>query len=254
DVSNPDKLALLATPETATREPTAAVIANGSGTALLAGTVVVSPFAEAPVLDLFDVSDPSNSNSFLTRLALPAEPAGVALASGIAYVADGTGGLQVVNYLPFDTKGQSPTVSISTTVADVDPNTPGVQVLEGASIPVQVSIHDDVQVRSVELLVNGTVVQNDVSFPYDNLLAVAPTLASGASTVTLQVRATDTGGKSALSNAIALGIFRDTTPPQIVSLDPADGATPTQGLQAVRLFFSEPLAAATVSGSNFQLL
>ncbi|MGH2413758.1 MAG: Ig-like domain-containing protein, partial [Microcystaceae cyanobacterium] len=102
-----------------------------------------------------------------------------AIASGIAYVADGTGGLQIINYLPFDNRGVAPTVSISSSIADADPNTSGILVVEGSAVPIKVTINDDVQVRNVELLVNGQVVTNDVSTPFD-FFANVPILASGA--------------------------------------------------------------------------
>ena len=76
---------------------------------------------------------------------------------------------------------------------------PGVQVQEGTRITVTPTVTDDVQVRSVELLVSGQVVGNDVSFPFE-LSTALPTLAqNGSSVVTLQVRATDTGGNRTIS-------------------------------------------------------
>src|SRR5206468_1778764 len=139
------------------------------------------------------VSDQTKTTSFLTQFSLPAAPEDVAIAAGIAFIADGSAGLQVVNYLPFDNKGQAPTVSITSNVADLDPNTGGVQILEGTTIPIRANVRDDVQARNVELLVNGQVIQNDVSFPFD-LSAIAPNITEQSSTVTVQMRATDTGG------------------------------------------------------------
>ena len=94
----------------------------------------------------------------LLQIPLSAGARDVAISRGIAYVADGNR-LEVVNYLPFDTKGVPPTASISTSAADVDLLTPGLQVFEGSDLPVQANVSDDVQVRNVELLVNGQVVQ-----------------------------------------------------------------------------------------------
>src|SRR5207253_1179091 len=82
---------------------------------------------------------------------------------------------------------------ISTTAADVDLLTPGLQVFEGSTLPIKANVSDDVQVRNVELLVNGQVVQNQVSFPFD-FSAIAPSIATAGGTFTIQVRATDTGG------------------------------------------------------------
>ena len=93
-----------------------------------------------------------------------------------------------------------PTVTINTTAIDVNPGVPGVQVIEGTTIAVQALVADDVQVRNVELLVNGQVVLNDVSFPFD-LAAIAPNIQPGMNTMVVQARATDTGGNVTASAA-----------------------------------------------------
>jgi hypothetical protein len=212
------------------------VAANGSGLAVYTGLSTVG---------LLDVSDPTKTGQFLTSFATPGPASSVAIASGIAYATSGTGGLQVINYLSFDSKGVPPTVSISTPA--------GSQVVEGSAIPVRAAVADDVQVRNVELLVNGRVVSNAVSFPF-NLSAVAPTFSAAAHTVTLQVRATDTGGNSSLSNVQTLDVVPDTTPPAILSIDPPNGSLHAVGLRAVRVRFSKSLDASTVNAQNFRLL
>src|SRR5262249_17396923 len=145
----------------------------------------------------------------ITRFALPVPAISVAIGEGIAFVADGTGGLQVVNYEAFDTKGIPPTASISTTATDLDLITPGLQVLEGSTLSITAVVNDDVQVRNVELLVNGQVVQNAVSFPF-NLSVIAPTIATSGTSFTIQVRATDTGGNVGLSNVLTVDLVSDT--------------------------------------------
>ena len=225
-----------------------AVVANGSGLVVTVG----SDASGGPAVDVLDGSDPTNTNNFLTRFALPVSANDVAIGAGIAFVADGSSGLQVVNYVPFDTAGIAPTVSISAPGADVDPSTDGIQVVAGTSVPLRVNLSDDVQVRNVELLVNGQVVSNEVSFPFDfSVLAVDP---SGNNTVTVQVRATDTGGNTTLSNVVTLNLIPDTIAPSILGVDPFDGATRREGLQTIRIRFSEPLAAGTVNADNFQFM
>src|SRR5262249_39392430 len=160
---------------------------------------------------------PSQPPQFLTRVNLPGSPQAVAIASGIAFVADGSAGLTVVNYQAFDTAGQAPTVAIATPLTDADPNRAGFQVAGGTLVPIQVQAADDVQVRNVELLVNGQVVRNQVSFPYD-LSAVIPNPTAQTSTFTIQVRATDTGGNSTLSNVLTLESVPDTVPPAILNV------------------------------------
>ena len=77
------------------------------------------------VVDVSSSADPSNTNAFLTRINLPAAPKDLSLANGLAFVADGSGGLQIVNYIGFDTQGTAPTVAIAVDGVDADPDTDG---------------------------------------------------------------------------------------------------------------------------------
>jgi hypothetical protein len=216
---------------------------NGSDLALTA--------SEIQGVGVYDVRDPSNTNAFLTSIDTPGFANQIAIGAGIGFVADGNAGLHVVNYLSFDNLGQPPSVAISLEGIDQDPGAPGIQVAEGASIPVNVQVDDDVQVRNVELLVDDGVVRNDVSFPFDfSPVAVGST--RDAASVTVQVRATDTGGNSTLSDPLVLELVPDSVAPSIVQITPAEG-TLRHGLERFQVTFSEALAAATVTAENFQL-
>ena len=176
NVSNPLSPVLISDSDftSTTGGPGTAMAVNGSGLGLLAGFTVI--FAnDTDQFSVLDVSDPQNTNNKLGLLHLAGSAQSVTIASGIAFVADGSAGLQVVNYLPFDNRGVAPTVAITTSAVDADPRSAGVQVIEGATIPVRAGVTDDVEARNVELLVNGVVVRNDVSFPFD-FFAVAPVI------------------------------------------------------------------------------
>ena len=164
DVSNPDSPLLISGVD-ANNVEGRAVVANGSGLAVAVGTVGQFGGGGA-ALDVLNVSDPSNTGVFLTRFPMPAGPFSVAIGAGIAFVADSTAGLQVVNYRSFDNQGVAPSLTVVPPI-DVDTNAPGIQVEEGSLITLGAQVMDDVQVRNVELLLNGQVVRNDVSFPWD---------------------------------------------------------------------------------------
>lgn len=248
DVSNPDVLTFLSAAD-ATNIAGKAIAVNGSGL----GVTVGKPIGGASALDVVGLNDPSNTGNFITRFTLPADPFSVAIGAGIAFVADGTGGLQIVNYQAFDIQCQVPVVSITSSLIDVDPGTPGVQVLEGGTIPIRLTTTDDVQVRNVELLVNGVVVSNDVSFPFElAAIALGSTLTPTATTV--QVRATDTGGNIGLSNLLTFQLVPDTFAPTLVSSNVSAGAVLDRTLRTIRLDFSEPLDPNTVTAQNFLLL
>ena len=223
DVSDPDAPMLISGSdvEQGFAAPKSDIIANGSGLALLAGSVF-----GASSVDILNASDPSETNEFLTRYDLSPSPQGIDLGSGIAFVADGRSGLQVVNYLSFDNQVTPPTIDVAALVDDVDAEEPGIQIVEGTLIPLRLQIVDDVQVRNVELLIDGQVVRNDVSPPYD-FVVTAPAISSlfGETTsFTLQVCATDTGGNQTCSTTNTFGLVPDTVPPVVVSTSPDDGS------------------------------
>jgi hypothetical protein len=255
DVSDPTHPTLLAGPA-APFDVRGGLALNGSGLALVGNAA--RNVGNGGGVSVFDTSDPRNTNAFLFQVPTASlETQSLAIGSGIAFVAEPSADarssiLDVVNYLPFDTKGQPPTVSLSTPVQDLDPNAPGIQVAEGTTVPLVVNAADDVQVERVELLVNGRVVHTAVSFPW-NLEAIALGSDPHAPAVTVQVRATDTGGNVALSDPLVLGLLADTTPPTVDSTTPADGSVGTEGLRFALVQFSEPMAAATVTGKTVQL-
>ncbi|MBX3401716.1 MAG: Ig-like domain-containing protein, partial [Gemmataceae bacterium] len=229
NVADPNNLFLISPSDIADPfiAPGVAIVPNGSGKALAVG--LVGQQANQPVVAIVDVTDPANTANYLAEFPLSATPVSAAIASGIGYVATGTGGLQVVNYLSFDTAGMAPTLTAT--------GPTGATVDEGSRVRVGVTVADDVQVRNVELLVDGRVVVNDVAAPFD-LSAVMPTLASGASTVTLQVRATDTGGNATLSNSLTYTLTKDATPPILLASTPANNGAGFR-VEAVTFRFTE---------------
>lgn len=247
NVSDPAHMTLIATPHAADDlDPHMAF--NGSGLGLLTADTLPRS------AQLFDVSDPTNTNKLLATFILPdipATPADVAIANGIGYIAEGPGGLVLLNYLSFDTQGVAPSVSITASAADVDSQTAGTQVVAGTIVPINVTLSDDVQARNVELLVNGKVVANRVSFPWN--LTIVAAANGGAGPMTIQVRATDTGGNSTLSNLITLQVVPDTQPPTVTSTSPAANSQVT-AIPSITIQFSEPLDPARVNLTGMRLV
>lgn len=251
DVSNPADIKLLSGIDAA-NVAGQSLASTGSGLLVTAGNLR-GPRGEAIyAVDVLNGSDPTNTGAFVTRINLPAAPKDLVLANGLAFVADGSGGLQIVNYAAFDNKGVKPTATISVSAVDADSNTDGVQVLEGRSLRVTPVVADDVQVRNVELLVNGVVVANDVSFPHE-FFADVPTIAAGGSTVTVQVRATDTGGNVGLSNLLTLSLVKDTVAPVASSVSIANGDKRFI-VRSVDLVFDEQLDLSKLDASKVELL
>ena len=229
----------------------AAMALNGSGLGLLAGGINFV-FGGFKGVDLVDTSDPQNTGGFITRFTLPDVARDVSIANGIGFVADGSGGLQVINYRGFDIAGVAPSVSLSIDAIDADPVAPGIQVLEGRSIHIVPAVTDDRQVRNVELLVNGTVVLNDPSFPFD-LFASVPSIKDGGTSMTVQLRATDTGGNVALSEAMTLTVVADTFAPAITSINVAE-ASKRFFLRTVDVVFDESIDPVTINAADISIL
>ncbi len=230
------------------------VVLNGSGVAGLVGATYRVGGIDA-AFNLLSVADPLQTFDFLTRYLMPATtkqqflPA--VIADGIAFVADSEPGLQIINYLPFDTGDQPPTVVISSNPVDEDPLTPGIQLFEGSRIAIGASIADDRQVARVELLVNGQVVATDLSFPFD-FAARLPLLAAGP-TALIQARATDTGGNTGLSNVLSYDLLADIVAPEFEFSSPSDGAE-VDAAAGIHVRFTEPIDQTLVNAAGVTLL
>ncbi|MCI0535798.1 MAG: choice-of-anchor D domain-containing protein, partial [Verrucomicrobiales bacterium] len=246
DPANPKVIRLPTSPTIAPR----VVSFNGSGAVLVGG--FGGDGQDIFALDLMNATDPTNTDSLITRFFLPGVPSAVALGSGFAFVADGDAGLVIVNYLSSDTAGRAPVIRSVEVLPDADAGRPGPQVLEGSVFHVRVGLIDDVEVHSVELLVNGQVVQRSVSAPF-NLSSVAPAMIAQASNLVVQVRATDTGGNTTLSGPVLAEFVSDPGLPRLVQVEPADGEMKDRGLRSAHLTFSEPMAKSASDLANFQL-
>ena len=249
DVSDLDHLAVISGSQVPGNQALAktGIALNGSGIAVLAGTRGFG----ANEIEVLNSSNPQNTDTFVTAFALPQPGLDVAIGSGLAYVADGTSGLQIVNYLSYDGAGVAPTiVTLSSSVADLDSTMAGVQITEGSAIPLRVSAMDDVQIGRVNLMVNGQVVASDVSAPFD-FTVNAPSLSSGISTLNIQVQVLDTGGNATLSNTLSYSLLPDTAAPTLVSHTPDKAGFFTD---AITLRFSEAINPALVSLAGATLL
>lgn len=216
------------------------VVINGSGLAVaVLGTSVIGPHD----VSLFDSSDPFETTAFITEFGTPGTANAAAILNGLAYVADGASGLQVINYLAYDALGVPPTVTF--TLPDLDG-----ALTEGALVRVQAQVQDDVQVRNVQLLVDGNVVETDGNFPFEMFFR-APLMADQP-TVEVTVVATDTGGNRAVADTQTCTLAADATPPFLLNSSPGDGFVGFD-VTAVSLQFSESVLPGSLDTSAFLL-
>ena len=99
---------------------------------------------------------------------------------------------------------------------------------------------------------NGNVVTNDVSAPFD-LLATMPTLASGATSANIQVRATDTGGNSTLSNILTYELIKDNAPPVVIRTSPGTQRIGVNN-SPINIWFNEALDPSRLNLSGLTLM
>jgi len=186
------------------------IVANGSG--LVLGT---TSFAGPSTLavSLYDGSDPTDVTQFITSFDTPGAARALAIYNGLAYVAD-QAGMQVINYLAYDSQGVPPTIALAS-------NVPGNDVAEGRLVRVTADVSDDVQVRNVEFYLDGKRIATDGTFPFEYRFP-APSL-STQSTFTVTARAKDTGGNSTESNVLTINVIPDTEPPTVAVVAPVAG-------------------------------
>jgi hypothetical protein len=107
--------------------------------------------------------------------------------------------LYIGQYLSLtDTNGNPPNVQITSV-------TSGDTLIERSTVPITVSATDDVQVASVNFLVNGQVVFTDTSRPFE----YAFTVPVGIQSVTLRASAIDLGNNVGLSDEIQVNVIPD---------------------------------------------
>jgi hypothetical protein len=181
---------------------------------------------------------------FLSTFVTPGSSYAVAIAGARAFVADGTAGLVVINYLAPDLAGIAPTATVT---IDSAVNPP---VLEGGTIArIAANVSDDIAVRQVDLLVDGNVVARDDSYPFEIFVPVPPASPTNPS-LTARVRAVDLAGNETLSSNLTLRILLDGTPPAVASIEPAPNSDiPPSTVGEISVTFNEAVAPPITDAS-----
>ncbi|MGV3771781.1 MAG: Ig-like domain-containing protein [Verrucomicrobiales bacterium] len=239
-VTNPATPALLASANTA-QFGWKQIALNGSGLGIAAVGQNLSDDG-AHNLSLYDVSNPKSNNVFVATFPTPGIARALSIHHGLAYVADDTAGVQIVNYLAYDAHGVPPTIFLHHAFS-------GNTVQEGAMSTVSATVTDDVQVRNVEFFLDGIRTFSDGAYPFEYRF-VAPTLSASKSSFRVRARAIDTGGNSSWSDELTFNLSPDATPPTITRVTPIGGGS---SLRTVTAFFTEAIDPATLNSSTFRL-
>ncbi len=215
------------------------IVANGSGLGIAAASPNSTPDGPHNI-DLYNVGADGRGTSFVTTIVTPGLARAVSLYNGFAYVADSEAGLQVINYLPFDSLRQPPTITLASNF-----NLAGGLSEEGKRMRLTATVTDDVQVRNVEFYVNGTLRSTDGNYPYE-FAFLTPAISPGAGSFTVRAKATDTGGNSTWTEVFTLTLTPDATPPVIVSSAPTANRL-VGSINEAWVKFNEPMAEATLA-------
>lgn len=185
-------------------------------------------------VSLYDL-EPGGTNAFFSQtFTTPGLAEAVTIASGLGYVADGPAGLQVVRFLPRDTRRRAPTITLASPFATG-------QAEENQPSTFTARVADDVQVGRVEFFLDGRLVDTDSSFPFE-LRVTTPARTAEKDSFTLLARAVDTGGNSAFSDELRLELTDDATPPAIARVSPSGGTLTDNGpVSRVAVGFSEAI-------------
>ena len=216
------------------------MVGNGGGLAVATTSPNSTPDGPHD-LDFYNMGAGNTTPAFVRTFETPGLATAVSLYNGLAYVADGAAGLQVINYLAFDVGKVPPAAQL---IADsLNGN-----LEEGKIVSVRVVATDDVQVRNVEFFIDDRAVVLDGNFPYEVGL-LAPVLTDTRKTFTLHAVITDTGGNRTVTPPQAFTLVPDATPPRVRVFRPPGGAVIGR-LPAAVATFSEPIRQSTLTADT----
>jgi len=217
------------------------VIPNGAGLAVAASAPAPDSPADQFRVSVYDIGDLSTP-SFVTEYATPGLAMALTIDKGLAYVADQDAGMQVINFQAADTAGITPTVTLESNFASG-------RFQAGAEMRLTALAQDDVQIRDVEFYLDDKLLRKDGSHPFE-IRFTAP----DGGTITVQVKATDTGGRFAWSDVQTRNAVTDAVIPEVLAFAPAWNERISQEDLVVQATFSESMNPATLTAGNFQLL
>ena len=212
------------------------------------GTASVTTTTSHGVSLFESIASDGTGGSTLTTYSMTSRPRGTALYDGLAYIAGGTGGLNVVLYQLPDTGGLAPMITLGGSLTlNHSAHTGTAQ--EGAIVQLAATVDDDVEVGRVEFWIDGQRVRIDGSYPFE-IRTLTPRLADRAvPSFTVKAVAYDTGGNEAETEEYTITLTADTTAPLVTRFSVEDGSL-LASLTEVDVVFSEVIDETTLSGTS----
>ncbi len=225
---------------------------NGSGWLIAAADETIDLQDTDQNIQLFQYDDPTSELTFVREFETPGAAMDVELHEGLVYVADGTGGIHLLNYLPLELEGTAPTVELGV-VGGIT------EVEQAQTIKMEALVAEDVQTRRVRLVINGSLELVDTDYPF--VFELDSEQFSIGEEIQVTAIAEDTAGREGISEILKLSVIADATPPMFEASVPKNGES-LQEDRKVTLFFSEPLnpdipfgdlVQFRFAGDNFQI-
>lgn len=195
---------------------------------------------------LYSLGTDRSQLNFVAGFATPGVSQSAVLDRGLAFLADGPAGLQVINFVALDTAGVGPSITLRASFP-LDPPT----MESGQPAEVLALADDDVYVREVQFYRDGQLFETDRSWPFE-FRFVAPVLSAERQNVRLRVRAIDTAGNATETEELVIQLLPDSTPPRVVGSSPA-AENVLSIAERVVIRFNEPLDAGTVTPTQVRL-
>lgn len=240
DLGRPEAPVVVGTPSTNVITGAGSLATDNAGHLL----TTVAGTAQNQFLELYDVRDLRRTDQRLVSLPLAEAAYAPGFSGGLAVFASGTD-VWVARVVPLDAGRTAPVIE-----EVVVEGAGGVLVTEGRHLGVHVRVTDDAQVARVELLLQGTrLVAADATYPFDLDFLPPAGLPDGQS-MTLTVRATDTGGNQAER---VVNLKYRARSPRVVEVSPASGFTTKLGLEDGWVRFDKVMNPASASAEALEL-
>ena len=164
-------------------------MANGSGLALSVEALTSFGMADSSLYTVDSngtfLRDGGYLENFEATFRTLGDAQDVSIYNGLAYVADGYEGLQVINYRAYEHQGGDPPQILS-----IHSNDQNGIVEESSLFTLSATVSDNVQVKYVEFWVDGNLTKTDGSYPF-SIDYLAPRLADEQN-FTTQIKVFDT--------------------------------------------------------------
>ena len=221
-------------------------MANGSGLALSVEALTSFGMADSSLYTVDSngtfLRDGGYLENFEATFRTLGDAQDVSIYNGLAYVADGYEGLQVINYRAYEHQGGDPPQILS-----IHSNDQNGIVEESSLFTLSATVSDNVQVKYVEFWVDGNLTKTDGSYPF-SIDYLAPRLADEQN-FTTQIKVFDTGGNFSQSNLTTWTISQDQTPPVLIDIFPSEGSILLGG-DTIMALFNEKLGPNDINKST----